>query len=116
MARKPIPGGTKPKVEVAARIRVTGTGGAASLARSRARSERKDSCWKLLRSESRARAEKVQSSGGALFTLDGELRCECGAHVGARESQSGGPLLPTFHYPHKPARPLAPAKVFRVKR
>jgi hypothetical protein len=74
----------------------------------------KDSCWKPLTSESRARAEKAQSSS-VLFLLDGELLCECGAHVGARPSQMGV-LEPTFHYPHKPSRPLAPAKVYAVKR
>ena len=79
-----------------------------------ARSVRKDSCWKPLTAESWARAEKAQS-GSVLFLLDGELLCECGAHVGARPSQIGV-LEPTFHYPHKPARPLAPAKVYPVKR
>ena len=104
----------KTKAKVAGRTRVAGPGRVPSFTRPRSQ---RDSCWKPLTSQSRALADDAQSRG-VLFYLDGELLCECGAHVGARAVQRGFRIFlePTFHYPHKPARPVAPAKVFQVKR
>jgi hypothetical protein len=104
----------KTKAKVVGRTRVAGLGRPPSFTRPRSQG---DSCWKPLTSHSRACADEAQSRG-VLFYLDGELRCECGAHVGARAVQRGFQIVfePTFHYPHKPARPVAPAKVFQVKR
>lgn len=50
-----------------------------------------------------------------LDTLDGFLRCECGAAVGAirkphMDGPKGGPLHPTLHYPAKPAKPYNSGK------
>lgn len=70
-----------------------------------------DYCYKPLTSESQARAEKAEQDG-TLDMLEGELRCECGAHVGAlrkpwMDGPKGGPLHPTNHSPYKPPRPPA---------
>jgi hypothetical protein len=62
-------------------------------------------CSRPLTPESQASAEKAELDG-SLDMLDGELRCECGAHVGAirtpwTDGPKGGPLHPTLHYPQK---------------
>ena len=67
-----------------------------------------DHCSRPLTSDSQARALKAEQDG-KLPTLAGELRCECGAHVGAvrkphLDGPKGGPLHPTLHYPDKPTR------------
>jgi hypothetical protein len=67
-----------------------------------------------LTSESRARAVKAEQDG-TLDMLDGELLCECGAHVGAvrksyLDGPKGGPLHPTLHHPAKPTKPYRSGK------
>jgi hypothetical protein len=71
-------------------------------------------CSKSLKTESRLRAEKAELDG-ALSTVDGELLCECGAHVGSiskphLDGPKGGPLHPTRHYPAKPNKPYRSGK------
>lgn len=49
---------------------------------------------------------------GDLDMLEGELLCECGAHVGAMhkphlDGPNGGSLYPTPHSPSEPPRPPA---------
>ena len=81
----------------------------------------KDSCSQPLTSQSLARAEKAELDD-SLSRLDGELLCECGAHVGARRAPPwlGGPmgssLVPTSHSVHKSPRRPAPAKDYQSKR
>jgi 1,6-anhydro-N-acetylmuramate kinase len=73
-----------------------------------------DYCSKPLTAQSQARAEQAKQTD-TLFTLEGELLCECGEHVGARSTPwmygpQGGPLAPTLHYPKKISRkPVNPS-------
>ena len=73
-----------------------------------------DYCSKPLTAQSQERAEKAKQAD-TLSTLDGELLCECGEHVGARprpwmDGPKGGALVPTLHYPKKFSRkPVNPS-------
>jgi hypothetical protein len=65
-------------------------------------------CSSPLTAQSQERALKAEIEGN-LDILDGQLRCECGAHVGAirkphLEGPNGGRLHPTLHYAPKPER------------
>jgi len=67
----------------------------------------------VLPDEYQERAAKAYSEG-ALDLLDGELRCNCGARVGARKSNMGDFFAPTRHpvykAPRQPARKRGPRK------
>lgn len=67
----------------------------------------------ILPDEYQERAAKAYSDG-MLWLLDGELRCKCGASVGARKSNMGDFFAPTRHSvykaPRQPARKRGPRK------
>lgn len=67
----------------------------------------------ILPDEYQERAAKAYSEG-TLDLLDGELRCNCGARVGARKSNVGDFFAPTRHRiykaPRQPARKRGPHK------
>jgi hypothetical protein len=67
----------------------------------------------ILPDEYQERAAKAYSEG-TLDLLDGELRCQCGASVGARKSNMGDFFAPTRHSvykePRQPARKRGPRK------
>jgi hypothetical protein len=67
----------------------------------------------VLPDEYQERAAKAYSEG-MLWLLDGELRCKCGASVGARKSNMGDFFAPTRHLvykaPRQPARKRGPRK------
>lgn len=74
----------------------------------------KNECqYSILPDEYQARAAKAHSDGMLDF-LDGELRCKCGASVGARKSNMGDFFAPTRHtvykVPRQPARKRGPRK------
>lgn len=67
----------------------------------------KDECFRGLTEQSGALAEAARLEG-TLEDLDGKLRCECGALVGARKTNMGDYLVPvrhsTYKEPRQPAR------------
>lgn len=67
----------------------------------------------ILPDEYQERAARAYSEG-TLDLLDGELRCRCGASVGARKSNMGDFFVPTRHpvykAPRQPARKRGPRK------
>jgi hypothetical protein len=67
----------------------------------------------ILPDEYQERAAKAYSDG-MLWLLDGELRCKCGASVGARKSNMGDFFAPARHSvykaPRQPARKRGPRK------
>jgi hypothetical protein len=67
----------------------------------------------ILPDEYQERAAKAYNEG-TLGLLDGELRCRCGASVGARKSNMGDFFAPTRHSvykaPRQPARKRGPRK------
>ena len=63
----------------------------------------KDECYRRLTEESNAQAEAARLEG-TLEDLDGKLRCECGASVGARKTSMGDYLVPTRHSVYKEKR------------
>jgi hypothetical protein len=69
--------------------------------------------FSILPDEYQERAAKAYSEG-TLYLLDGELRCRCGASVGARKSNRGDFFAPTRHSvyeaPRQPARKRGPRK------
>jgi len=72
-----------------------------------------DHCSKPLTPESQARAEKAERDGR--LAREDDLRCECGARVGAirkayLDGPKCGPLHPTLHYPAKPTKPYGSGK------
>jgi hypothetical protein len=67
----------------------------------------KDECFKQLTERSNALAEKARSEG-TLEDLDGELRCECEAAVGAKKTSMGDWLEPSRHSTYK--APRSPAR------
>ena len=74
----------------------------------------KDECYSVrLPDEYQAPAAKAYCEG-MLDLLDGTLRCECGASVGARKSNMGNFFAPTRHSVYKalpqPARKRGPHK------
>jgi hypothetical protein len=74
--------------------------------------KREDECYGPLNDASQKAAE-VADSEGALFMLDGKLRCSCGKMVGAKKSSMGDYYEPVprphalYKEPRKP--PLKPA-------
>lgn len=67
----------------------------------------KNECqYSILPDEYQERAAKAYSHG-TLDLLDGELRCKCGARVGAKKSNMGDFFAPTRHSVYKELRQLA---------
>jgi hypothetical protein len=65
----------------------------------------KDECFRSLTEQSKALAEKARIED-TLEDLDGKLRCECGATVGARTISMGDWLVPSRHSTFKEPRRL----------
>ena len=63
-------------------------------------------CYGVLQEDSLKKAEKAVQDGLPVWHLEGQLRCECGATVGARPRSDGPGLRPTEHYPYKAPRKL----------